>query len=620
MMTYKISENETGRKTWSDPFTEVEFEGLFDEVAEFIQRNQVCEVDLWNKFVKQFKQFEDSKDRRWRGEYWGKMMRGASLIVGYTKDQGMYKILERTVRDMLTAQDELGRFSTYAPENEFKGWDMWCRKYVLLGMQYFLDICEDEDLKAEIIKAMRDHADYIISKVGPADEGKVEICKTSSFWKGMNSCSILEPYVRLYRLTGERSYLDFAEYIISTGFCDGENLWELAIEDKCAPYEYPVNKAYEMMSCFEGLIQYYYVTGIEKYKTAALNFGKKVLETEISIIGNSGCTHELFDHTAVNQTKIGYDFVMQETCVAVTWMKLASALLELSGDPVFADAIENTFYNAYLGALNTKRVAYTIQPDRHAPQVMPFDSYSPLTADRRGKYIGGYCSFHDTTFYGCCACIGGAGAGIIPQIAIMRDSSDIYVNFYHEGKATTFTPKGSQLTIVQNTTYPKSGNVTVKIYPSKTEEFGIALRIPAWCHKATVTVNGEQVEVTAGYTVIRRLWSSDDTIELSLDTTVERILPPAGAQNEDIFAGYRKGALILAADARITDPYEVIDIKCDGKGFANSEECFCPEVPESLVCVKLKKKNGETVRLIDYSSAGKTWDKRSVCAAWLKRK
>ena len=311
---------------------------------------------------------------------------------------------------------------------------------------------------------------------------------------------------------------------------------------------------------------------------------------------------------------------MQETCVAVTWMKLASALLELSGDPVFADAIENTFYNAYLGALNTKRVAYTIQPDRHAPQVMPFDSYSPLTADRRGKYIGGYCSFHDTTFYGCCACIGGAGAGIIPQIAIMRDSSDIYVNFYHEGKATTFTPKGSQLTIVQNTTYPKSGNVTVKIYPSKTEEFGIALRIPAWCHKATVTVNGEQVEVTAGYTVIRRLWSSDDTIELSLDTTVERILPPAGAQNEDIFAGYRKGALILAADARITDPYEVIDIKCDGKGFANSEECFCPEVPESLVCVKLKKKNGETVRLIDYSSAGKTWDKRSVCAAWLKRK
>ena len=620
MIANKVSEMENGRKMWREPFSEIKFDGLFTEVANFIQRNQICEVNLWNKFVKQYKEFVDGPDRRWRGEYWGKMMRGASMIVGYTKDKGMYRVLENTVKDMLSAEDEHGRFSTYSVDKEFDGWDMWCRKYVLLGMQYFLEICQNDDLKKDVIAAMCRHADYIMSKVGREQDGKIEIYNTTRDWKGVNSCSILEPYVRLYRLTGDKRYLDFAEYIISTGFCADGNLWELAIEDKLMPCEYPVNKAYEMMSCFEGLIQYYYVTGIEKYKTAAINFGKKIIETEISIIGNSGCTHELFDHTAVNQTKTGYDFVMQETCVAVTWMKLASALLELTGDPVFADCIETTFYNAYLGSLNTKRVAYTIFPEKHAPQVMPFDSYSPLVADTRGKFIGGYCSFHDTTFYGCCACIGGAGAGVIPRTAVMRNDEAIIFNFYHEGSLCTLTPNGTPLTVRQQTKYPTDGNIALTIYVEKVESFGISLRIPAWCKNATVKVNGEDVEVTEGYTTVTRTWSSGDVIELCMDMTVERILPPENAQNADIFAGYRRGPIILAADARITDPRAVIDVKCDKNGSAKGEKKFCPEIPEALECIELTKENGEKVRLIDYSSAGKTWDKTSMCAAWLRRK
>ena len=32
--------------------------------------------------------------RGWRGEYWGKMMRGASMLVKYTKNEDIYKILK----------------------------------------------------------------------------------------------------------------------------------------------------------------------------------------------------------------------------------------------------------------------------------------------------------------------------------------------------------------------------------------------------------------------------------------------------------------------------------------------------------------------------------------------
>ena len=37
----------------------------------------------------------------------------------------------------------------------------------------------------------------------------------------------------------------------------------------------------------------------------------------ISVIGSSGCTHELFDYTRYRQTAVGSG-VMQETCVTVT--------------------------------------------------------------------------------------------------------------------------------------------------------------------------------------------------------------------------------------------------------------------------------------------------------------
>jgi DUF1680 family protein len=248
---------------------------------------------MWKRFVTQFSFNSDDKDIGWRGEYWGKMMRGAVWIYSCTKDRELYSILEYTVRDLISKQDQFGRISSYSIESEFKGWDLWARKYCLLGLQYFDEICEDSDLKSLIRDSMCRQADYIVEKIGNR-EGQKEIQSASSHWRGINSCSILEPFVRLYNLTSEQKYFDFASYIVNVcETVDGTNIFKMAIEDKLYPFEYKVTKAYEMMSCFEGLAEYYRVTGIEKYKKAVLNFGKKVLESEVSVIGSCGCTHEL---------------------------------------------------------------------------------------------------------------------------------------------------------------------------------------------------------------------------------------------------------------------------------------------------------------------------------------
>lgn len=622
MVKNLINEIDGSRVLQRDTDICMKLEGLLADAVSFIERNQICDVANWQKFVNVFRNHEDGAGNvwiSWRSEFWGKMMRGASMVLKYTQNDGMYKILEASVRDILSAEDGLGRISGYSLDDELTKWDIWGRKYVMLGMMYFMEICRDEQLNADMIASMRRQADYLIERVGEGD-GKLDIRTCSKHWEGMNSCSILEPIVRLYRLTAEKKYLEFAEYIISTGFIRSANIIELAYADEKAPHEYPVVKAYEMMSCFEGLLQYYCITGIEKYKTAVLNFGRRILDGEISIIGCCGCTHELFDHTAVKQTRTDWNGIMQETCVTVTWMKLAAALLELSGDVRYADSIEQSFYNAYLGSLNIRRVPFSEKSQNDVPQVLPFDSYSPLIAGTRGRRVGGYGIFPDGTFYGCCACIGAAGSGIIPQFAVMHGKNSVVLNYYEKGRLTTLSPCGKEIGIVMDTAYPYDGHISITLHIADAEKFALILRIPAWCRSAFVAVNGEKRDVSHGYTVIEREWADGDTVELDLPMSIERVLPPHGADNEDVYAAYRRGPVVLAADKRITDPYAVLNIKCDKNGIASESFAYCNEIPEHRLCLETELENGEKIRLIDYASAGKTWGEDSAMAAWLKLK
>ena len=285
------------------------FKGISDRNARFVEKKQLMDEEYWRLFVEQFRSYLDDEDLGWRCEYFGKMMRGASVTYSYTNNEELYRVLTNAAEDMLTAQDDLGRFSTYSVEKEFNGWDIWGRKYVLLGFLHYCDICRDEELKSRIISALEKHLDYIVEHVG---HGKKEISETSNHWLCINSASILEPVMRMYRILGHERYLRFAEYIIDYLYNGKPNIFKLALEDELYPYQYPVVKAYEMMSCFEGLLEYYEVTKEEKWFKAVENFVERVRLSDITVIGCSGCKHELFNHASATQTDSDYKGLMQE--------------------------------------------------------------------------------------------------------------------------------------------------------------------------------------------------------------------------------------------------------------------------------------------------------------------
>ncbi|MBQ8849363.1 MAG: glycoside hydrolase family 127 protein [Clostridia bacterium] len=610
--------------------------GAFAMDTDFIKRTQLYNVWLWKKFVAQFRAY-GADDLRWAGvpdgwrsEYWGKMMRGASLVCAYSGDETLYAILTESVKELLATADSEGRITTYSKEYEFNGWDLWGRKYVLLGLQYYLEICRDEALAEKIVDAMCRHADRIMDYVGKEQEGKKPINKTTSIWGGLNSSSILEPFVRLYNLTGEQKYLDFSEYIVSEGGCDGENIFEAAYEDKKAPYEYAYVKAYEMMSCFEGLIEYARTTKNEHYRQAAINFGYKLLKTDVTVIGCCGCTHELFDNSARLQTRAADDTVMQETCVTVTWMKLCSQLLRLTGDRVFADAMEQSFCNAYLGALNTHEVvkplykrSLFVEGDKLQPyySMLTFDSYSPLTADSRGRNVGGLCAFReDNTYYGCCACIGSAGIGLMGKVSLTEDEDGIFVQYYVNGRVSFKTEKGYEATLCIKTNYPYSGEVGICAERWDSRIGALKLRIPAYSKRTSAEHNGRALSTDGEYICVPSV-SKGDMLSVVFDMRVREILPPyADGPDAEKYAAYAYGPVLLAKDRLLGDYLsERVDAVTDGEGYAEFELSDTPfdEIYDARLAVRLRQKNGGYVRLVDYSSAGKTLDERSKCAVWL---
>lgn len=647
---------------WADYDNSVKCDSFIHETMKYIEEFQLLREDLWNRFVHQFREEDADYENGWRGEYWGKMMRGACFVYSYTQNPKLYEILEQTVRDMLSAEEDNGRISSYGTAHEFNGWDIWCRKYVLLGMQYFMEICKDEELAAQMTESMCRQVDYIISKIGRAEDGKLMINLTTTHWDGLNSSSLLEPIVRLYAITGEQRYLDFATYIVDCGGTTTENIFELAYEDKRYPYQYPQTKAYEMISCFEGILEYYRVTGIEKYKQMAVQFADKVLESDFTIIGSCGCYHEQFDHSTVRQANTNNNKIKQETCVTVTLMKFCYQLALLTGDSKYVDAFETALYNAYLGAVNTEKVIEPSIAAEHPDwdiEAVPFDSYSPLTAGTRGVAMGGLKLMSDNHYYGCCACIGSAGIGLVSKLALLTTRQGFALNLFVNGSITTRTENGNEVTFDMETDYPVCGKVKITVTPADEEQFTVMVRIPKWSKHTTLAVqNGGETVVNAvpvsenlhmdglahekGYLVINKVWKPGDVIILELDMRTEALYPISYGEDflrlrpvwphksmapmldiEDPLAKHhialRRGPIILAQENRlgysVDEPVNIlvnedgyVDVAFPAQDIAPYNHILEMEVP--LV-------NGGKMHVTDYASAGKLWTEESKMAAWM---
>ena len=543
---------------------------------------------------------QDEESNMWGSEFWGKWVQGAIGMYHFTHDAELKEIIQQAEDQLMECQLKNGYIGDYDEKHQLKGWDVWGRKYTLLGLiKWYWETGDKNALKS----ATR-LLDYTMTQVGP---GKKSILDCGEY-VGMPPSSILEPTMFMYQITKQERYLDFAKYIAEElNKPDGPQLITnanvpVALRRPLKPGEAWYGKkngqkAYEMMSCYVGLLELFRVTGDPDLLKSAEITWQHIVDEEINVCG-SGASHECWYGGRALQTRVSA--LTMETCVTFTWMQFCERLLEFTGDPKYVDQIERTMYNALMASMKAD-----------GSQIV---KYTPLEGYRQeGEH---QCHIP----INCCNANGPRAFAMIPRVMYRLPSKGrVDVNLFIPSQAT-IEMGGQSIALSQETEYPLNGNVQITVNPQREASFTIGLRIPAWSQKTAVEVNGQKVEgVRAGqYCLIERTWKAGDRISLTTDIKARLI------EMNDMQA-IERGPVVLARDTRFRDGY--IDEAClipthDGN-IVDLEPISAPK--DMWMAFRLTMPRGayntETfvTNFCDFASAGNTWNQAERYRVWLPK-
>ena len=219
----------------------------------------------------------------WSGEFWGKLAISACRVCEYTNDAQLKEFIENSALKVLSFAREDGYINSYkdsmnifAPELEAAikemgwkcdwNWNIWCRKYTLWGLIECAELTDNKEILEGAYKlAMQLINELEANDVDIADTGTRNFC-------GLPPGSIIKPMLYLYRITGDKKLLDFCVRIAENwDRADNKrpNIIRNALEKKPVHRWYEHSelwaKAYEFMSCLDGLLELYRITGTQKY-------------------------------------------------------------------------------------------------------------------------------------------------------------------------------------------------------------------------------------------------------------------------------------------------------------------------------------------------------------------
>lgn len=598
----------------------VRLKGRLGDTLERMIENHVAATDV-DYLVAPFLE-KTERNNWWQTEFWGKWMHSAVPYAAYGGSEMLRVKIERSVDRILASQEPSGYIGNYPDEMRCgEGWDVWGMKYTLMGLMHYHDLVErrggGERRKEEVLNSCKRLCDYVIAEIGPDGKRGRELWQTGN-WSGYASSSVLEPVMWLYRRTKEKRYLDFATYIVK-GMTEpekGPRLLDKALEgvsvadrdepdfrrDASAKWEYVCkhgrSKAYEMMSCYQGLLEYHEVTGRKELLDAVVRTAEDIVREEVNLAGGCASSESWF-HGRKKQHK---PYVhLQETCVTITWMRLCEKLLDVTGDVKWADQLERTFYNAYLAALK--------------PDGAVFAAYTPLAGSRcRGM---NHCFTHND----CCSANGPRGFLGFLDAFCRRADTTVTFNFY--GSALV---KGFDMYSL----YPRQN--WVRIVSHTKGPLVVRLRIPAWSARTVVRLNGKECpDVNAGtYFPIDRVWTPGDVIEVSFDM-------PVVAHVLDHHVAFTRGPVLLARDSRFNDgdlmePFRNDVGDCRYVGVMDGQQmpmfasvrvpsddmwmAFSATLPIGSHHENPEGVNPTTVFFCDYASAGNAWRRDNFYRTW----
>ncbi len=373
--------------------------------------------------------------------------------------------------------------------------------------------------------------------------------------------------VKLYRVTGNASYLELAKFLLDERgpgpLPEGEranprglnyNQAHLKVIEQSEPVGHAVRAVY----MYSGMADVAAVTGDEAMRAAGKRIWDYLITSKLYLTGGIGASgsgeafgqpYELPNMTAYN-----------ETCASVGMDFWNHRLFLLEGDAKYIDVMERTLFNGLLSGVSLDGKTF----------------FYPNPLESNGQHAR-------QEWFGVACCPGNITRFMpsVPGYLYATRGDSVFVNLFARGTANIELP-GGPVTIDQDTRYPWDGAVRITITPrmrlagpklaatptSEGRRFAVHLRIPGWARNqpvpsdlyrftdeidmppATVRVNGVPVAMTLdkGYVTIDRTWSANDLIDLDLPMPVRRVESNPQVMANRGRVALQRGPIVFAAE------------------------------------------------------------------------
>ena len=206
-----------------------------------------------------------------------------------------------------------------------------------------------------------------------------------------------------------------------------------------------------------------------------------------------------------------------ETCGMVEQMASDELLMRFTGDPLWAENCEDVAFNTLPAAFmpDYRSLRYLTAPNmvvsdskNHSPGLQnegPFLMMNPFSSRCcQHNHSNGWVYYAENLW------MATPDNGLA---AVLYNASSV------TAKVGSGPTGGQTVTLKQETDYPFGEQVRITVQTAKPVAFPLYLRVPAWCDKPTVRINGELVDVAAKpgkYIVLTDTWKQGDKITLDL--------------------------------------------------------------------------------------------------------
>ena len=459
--------------------------------------------------------FQDSDIAKW--------LEGAAFSLRWHPDPELEATIDGAIDEVVAAQQPDGYLDTYYIINGLdKRWtnlkdhhELYCAGHLLEAAVAYYQVTG----KRVLLDAMIRYVDYIDTVLGP-EEGKLH---------GYPGHPVIEmALMRLYDVTGDAKHLKLARYFVDQRgqaplfFKDEDerNHNNFYWKDSYFQYQYyqagkPVREQLEAeghsvraMYLYSGMADVARETGDEGLAEACRRLWASTVRRRMYVTGSIGSSEYgeafTFDYDLPNDTIYG------ETCAAIGLVFFARRMLALEAKGEYADVMERALYNGVISGmqLDGKKFFY-VNPLEVLPEACLKDHGKRHVKPERQKWFG-------------CAC---CPPNIIRLIASLEDyiysvsGRDVYAHLYVGGSLETEVD-GQPVRLSVKTDYPWDGAVALTV--ESDAAFALKLRVPGWCRRWTLAVNGEAVDASPadGYVTLDRAWKAGDAVTFTMDMPV----------------------------------------------------------------------------------------------------